>query len=173
MMKTLSPELRSPKMTLIEHAQIILEFLSERRDSYGVIAPLTNTELLHATGKNPSEYAVVYGQANALLDIASLEAGLPLFGHLVTFDRGDQWHGPWQNWRPYKTLVMCAPRLTLWTNEDIDKIRKSLQSGSPERLWRDMAANSDEWLKKAVASAQVALQDFIDQSPIVSAAEAG
>ena len=140
----------APEMTHVERAQIILELLAKRRDSFGAIAPVSNKEVMLATGADPSHFGVAYGQANSLLDIASLRASLPLVGQLVTFDRGDQFSGPWSHWAPFKTLLTCAPRLKTWADKDIELIRSSLEPGNPSTLWRDMEKNSKKWRQNSI-----------------------
>ena len=142
-------------MTLVEHAGTILSFLAKRRRVDGLIPAVSSVELLKATNRNPSDYAVTYGQANSLLDLASMKANLPLIGRLVIFDHGDDPSGPWANWRPFESLLYySAPRLKSWSDEDIEAIRSELKPGTPAALWAEIEDESAAWLEKALVSAQ-------------------
>lgn len=143
-------------MTLVEHANKILGYLLKQRRADGTIPAIANVDLLRAiTDSNPSDYAVTFGQANSLLDIACLQADLPLIGRLVEFDHKDSKAGPWVIWNEYSSLLyFSAPRVKKWSDEDLQEIRTNLKSGSPRKHWKSMEAESELWLRKALRKAQ-------------------
>ena len=149
-------------LPLVDHAHAILDFLANRRDAVGRIAPIFSRDLLIATGRNPPDYAVVYGQANSLLDIACLKAKQPLIGRLVLFDHHDLREGPWANWVPFESLLYTsAPRLKLWCPDDIGAICGGLSPGRPSDLWHDMECRSEELLSSAVEVAQGVIERHV------------
>ncbi len=152
-------------MTYIEHANRVLDHLASRRGPDLRILPLTNTELLKATTQaNPSDYAVVYGQVNSLLEMASMEADLPLIGRLITFDHKDSRSGPWADWLQFESLLFhSAPRLKAWSDSDISLIRSQLKPGTPSEIWKVMETDSAMWLNRVLSSAQKAIQAHVDQ----------
>ena len=142
-------------MTLVEHANTILDYLATSRRPDGRIPAVTSSELLKATGRNPSPMAETYAHTNSLLDFASMKADLPLIGRLVIFDHGDDPTGPWANWLPFESLLYySAPRLKAWSDEDIEAIRSELKPGTPAALWAEIEDESAAWLEKALVSAQ-------------------
>ena len=152
-------------MTYIEHANIVLDYLAHRRGPDFRILPLTNTELLEATTQaSPSNFAVAYGQVNSLLDIASMEADLPLIGRLITFDHKDSRSGPWADWLRFESLLFhSAPRLKEWSDTDIYLIRAQLKPGTPSEIWKGMEKDSGMWLDRVLLSAQKAIRTHVDQ----------
>jgi hypothetical protein len=146
----------------MEHAETILNFLSNRRDANGLIAPISNADLLRETNRTASGYAITYGQAISLLDIASLNANLPLIGQLVTFNRSNQFDGNWEIWEQFNTLLTCAPRIKSWSDADIINVRDCLSPRSPSLMWREMAEDSEIWLQRSIESAQIALQEYVN-----------
>lgn len=149
--------------TLVDHANAILDFLKQRRDKkVGRIAPIFSSDLLVATGRDPSDYAKVYGQANSLLDLACLESGQPLIGRLVLFDHRDPRDGPWANWVRFESLLCTSsPRLKIWGDDDIEAIRGGLLAGSPFNLWRDRECRSEELLTRALEVAQRVIERHV------------
>lgn len=151
-------------MPLVDYANEILDFLANRRDEVDRIAPIFNRDLLVATGRNPSGYAVLYGQANSLLDLACLEAGQPLIGRLVLFDHRDPRDGPWANWVPFESLLYTSsPRLKLWHDDDLEAIRGGLLEGRPSDLWRARECRSEELLTSALEVAQRVIERHVLQ----------
>lgn len=150
-------------MSYVEHANRILDFLAGMRTAEGRIPLISNVDLLRATTeRNPSDNAVAYGQANSLLDIASLEADLPLIGRMVVYDRPID-DGPWAAWRPFRRLIYdIAPRLKHWSDADIEAVRNKLRPGQPGRLWREMEGASKAWLYRALEVAQQVIQAHVD-----------
>jgi hypothetical protein len=161
-------------MTLVEHANVILNYLAKSRRPDDRIPAVTSVELLKATDRNPPDYAVTYGQANSLLDLASMKANLPLIGRLVTFDHSDDPKGPWANWLPFESLLYySAPRLKAWSDGNIELIRSELKPGTPAALWSEIENESAVWLAKALDSAQgvvrIHVDDFLKFPPAQSA----
>lgn len=150
-------------MRLIDHANDILDFLARRRDAEHRIAPIANAELLVAMGKRPADYAVAYGQANSLLDIASMEADQPLIGRLILFDHCDDPTGAWANWLPFGSLLYhSTPRLKTWSDADLAAIRTRLKLGRPSDLWKAMEDESEVWLRRALSCAQEVIRLHVD-----------
>jgi len=148
--------------TLVDHANAILDFLKERRDAVGRIAPIFSSGLLVATRRDPSDYAKVYGQANSLLDLACLESGQLLIGRLVLFDHRDPEDGHWANWVRFESLLYTSsPRLKIWGDDDIEAIRAGLLAGSPFNLWRDRECRSEELLTRALEVAQRVIERHV------------
>ena len=144
-------------MTLVDHANAILDYLAWHRRCDGRIQPIPNVELLKATNRGTSDYAVTYGQAASLLDIASLRSGLPLIGRLIEFDRGID-DAAWAAWKPFESLLyFTSPRLKHWKSTEVTSLRTHLPSGAPSILWKGMEAESEQWLGKALQVAQTSI----------------
>ena len=123
-------------------------------------------------GRRPSDYAVIYGQANSLLDVASMEADQPLIGRLVVFDHHDDHSGAWANWLQFGSLLYYSvPRLKAWSDADLMAIRTRLRPGRPSDLWRAMEPDSEAWLKRALVYAQEVIQVHVDNDLADSADE--
>lgn len=151
-------------MPILDHAHAILDFLANRREADRRIAPISNVDLLAATGRNPPDYAVVYGQANSLLDIACIETEQPLIGRLVLFNHRDLTSGPWGNWVPFESLLYySAPRLKLWSDADLAAIRGRLRPGRPSDIWHEMENQSEELLRRAISVAQRVIELHVDR----------
>ena len=151
-------------MTLVDHANSILDCLIRHQLVDGRIQPISNLELLRATRRQPADYAVVYGQANSLLDIASLESGLPLIGRLIEFDRRDEEASAWAAWKPFESLLYyTSPRLKCWTSADVTSLKNHLPAGSPSIIWKGMEAQSGQWLGKALQVAQTAIHEHAER----------
>ena len=142
-------------MTLVDHANAILDYLAWHHCDEGRIQPIPNVELLRATNRQPSDYAVTYGQVASLLDIAALRSGLPLIGRLIEFDRGNEDSPAWASWKPFESLLYYAsPRLKYWTSAEVTSLRAHLPTGAPSILWEGMEAQSEQLLAKALQVAQ-------------------
>lgn len=151
-------------MTLVEHANTILDYLSKSRRPDDRIPAVTSSELLKATGRKPSHFGKTYAQVNSLLDFASMKAHLPLIGRLVIFDHGDDRSGPWANWLPFESLLYySAPRLKVWSDGDIDAIRSELKLGTPAALWAEIEEESAAWLQEELATAQHLVRGHVDE----------
>lgn len=154
-------------MRVIDHANDILGFLARRRDAKHRIAPITNTELLVAMGRQPGDYAVTYGQASSLLDLASMEAGQPFIGRLILFDHRDDTTGAWENWLPFARLLYSStPRLKTWSDTDLAAIRTHLRLGKPSNLWKAIENESEVWLQRALSCAQEVIGLHVDSLSI-------
>jgi hypothetical protein len=150
-------------LRIIDHANDILDFLAGRRNAKGRIAPISSVDLLIAMGRRPSDYAVIYGQANSLLDIASMEADQPLIGRLVLFDHSDDHSGAWGNWLQFGSLLYYrVPRLKAWSDGDLMAIRTRLRPGRPADLWSAMEDKSEAWLERALVYAQEVIRVHVD-----------
>lgn len=158
-------------MTYVEHANKVLDYLESQRRSDLRILPLDNTALLKATtDTNPANYAVAYGQVSSLLDIAAMEADLPLIGRLIIFNHQDNQSGPWANWLQFDSLLFhSAPRAKEWSDADMSAIRVNLKAGMPSEIWKSMEKDSAQWLDRALKCAQQVIRKYIDQSLAVEA----
>ena len=152
-------------MTLVEHAKVILGFLANRRNVDDRISAITNVKLIRSTiNREPSDFAVTYGQANSLLDLACLEAGLPFIGRLVMFDHSDDSSNSWKNWGQFESLLYhSAPRLKRWSDADITLIQQKLRPGNAADLWSKIKDQSEELLNGALVTAQQTVKLYVDE----------
>jgi len=133
-----------------------------RRDERGLIAPLASSGMLQALGDKP-QGEVALGQARSLLDYVCLEAGVPLLGQLILLKNEDAWDGTRAAWAPYRRLLACAPRLTIWRDGQLATVRGLLDlvQTDASSLWQQAEQNSRGLLDEAVEAAQVELERFV------------
>jgi len=145
-----------------ERALKCLDVLMRLRDERGLISPITSSAMLQALDENPRA-GVALGQARSLLDYACLEAGVPLIGQLIAMQDDDAWAGAWSVWSPYRRLLSCAPRLTIWRDGQLATVRQLLgrtQAGA-FALWQQAEPNTQRLLEEAVETAQVEIERFV------------
>lgn len=144
-----------------ERALKCLDVLVHRRDERGLIAPVTSSAMLQTLGEPRA--GVALGQARSLLDYACLEAGVPLMGQLIMLQNEDPWMGAWSEWVPYRRLLACAPRLTIWRDSRVATVRQLLDrvEVGAVALWLQAEQNTRRLLEEAVETAQVEIERFV------------